>query len=86
MSEQQVEQEVPMRTQLKLQALINKITKVENENADYQVELHMANEEKNQLQQQVYQLQQIVSQLHESVATQAEEPDVSEEEPTVLSE
>lgn len=52
MTEQQVPQK-PDRKDLKIQALINKVTQTENANADYQVELHLRTEEIQALSEQV---------------------------------
>jgi len=58
MTEQAVEQQKPDRKDLKIQALINKVTKTENENADYQVELHVRTEELQEATNELHQLRQ----------------------------
>ena len=58
MTEQVQEQQKPDRKDLKIQALINKVTKTENENADYQVELHLKTEELQEAHTELHQLRQ----------------------------
>jgi hypothetical protein len=62
MTQEQVPQK-PDRKDLKIQALINKVTKTENENADYQVELHLRTEELQEAQQEIQNLRVQLSQL-----------------------
>jgi uncharacterized coiled-coil DUF342 family protein len=77
MTEQVQEQQKPDRKDLKIQALINKVTKTENENADYQVELHLKTEE---LQAAYQQLQTVTSELDTLRPAPSEVIDVEAEE------
>lgn len=66
----------PDRKDLKIQALINKVTKTENENADYQVELHLCTEQLQLAQAELSQLRTQVSEYQYSQADHSEVIDV----------
>jgi predicted nucleic acid-binding Zn-ribbon protein len=84
MTEEQVQKPVD-RKDLKIQALINKVTKTENENADYQVELHVRTEELQAALNEIAGLREQVanweaSQQASQNAVPSEEPNVETEE------
>lgn len=77
MTEQQVQQK-PDRKDLKIQALVNKVTKTELENAEYQVELHMANEQLQELNQELMNLRNQLAEAYQQAAqaTTPSEPEI----------